>query len=459
MEYIKEDKSGRFIAYHGSAKEFDKFDISRVGSGMDIKKFGFGLYFAENKETALYYAKELSIGSDKKTGFNLYKVELRGNYFDWEQEMPQFAYDSTIEELRDMGKDENADELVEDFESYGDLWSIRSLYEWLTYVVGGEREASEFLFNIGIDGVIGQSPIHEGDVYVAFNDENIKIINMVKVNDIEKLDEGFLTIRELEEMDNKEKSKYSGVRQKWLPQVSAPYTYIVKGLEDEGVDYRAVNIIPARLNAIQKVVDSKKVDDFINILKQKEGKQLPIFVTNNNEILDGVYRFLASYIHSPDQKIPCIKINRPANQASMILNKLQDKYDFENKHSGRMVNIKKYFPIKSNVKVEVYRENPISKESKSGNFFELKQRPEHKHKFVIEFDNLYEFPESEITNYELPTLSLAQKWAQGRDVTEMSLKYPDIPFQVFINRFVAQMAKNLGFDGIKYGDRFIQVVD
>lgn len=46
-------------AYHGSPHEFDQFDMSKVGTGEGAQAFGHGLYFAESKGTAGYYAKAL----------------------------------------------------------------------------------------------------------------------------------------------------------------------------------------------------------------------------------------------------------------------------------------------------------------------------------------------------------------------------------------------------------------
>lgn len=44
--------------YHGSPYEFDKFNMSKVGSGDGLNKYGYGLYFADNEDLANYYASE-----------------------------------------------------------------------------------------------------------------------------------------------------------------------------------------------------------------------------------------------------------------------------------------------------------------------------------------------------------------------------------------------------------------
>jgi hypothetical protein len=42
-------------AYHGSPHDFDRFDISKIGTGEGAQAYGHGLYFAENPKTAQSY--------------------------------------------------------------------------------------------------------------------------------------------------------------------------------------------------------------------------------------------------------------------------------------------------------------------------------------------------------------------------------------------------------------------
>ena len=42
-------------AYHGSPYDFDKFDISKIGTGEGAQAYGHGLYFAGNPGTAGSY--------------------------------------------------------------------------------------------------------------------------------------------------------------------------------------------------------------------------------------------------------------------------------------------------------------------------------------------------------------------------------------------------------------------
>jgi conjugative element/phage-associated large polyvalent protein len=46
--------------YHGSPHIFDKFELQKIGSGEGAQAYGWGLYFASNKEVAKYYRDALS---------------------------------------------------------------------------------------------------------------------------------------------------------------------------------------------------------------------------------------------------------------------------------------------------------------------------------------------------------------------------------------------------------------
>jgi len=50
------------MAWHGTPHEFDKFDISKIGSGEGAQAYGHGLYFSSQKDIAEWYRKNLSSG-------------------------------------------------------------------------------------------------------------------------------------------------------------------------------------------------------------------------------------------------------------------------------------------------------------------------------------------------------------------------------------------------------------
>lgn len=53
-------KQAGAIVYHGSPHKFDKFDMSKIGTGEGAQAYGHGLYFAESPAVATDYATKLS---------------------------------------------------------------------------------------------------------------------------------------------------------------------------------------------------------------------------------------------------------------------------------------------------------------------------------------------------------------------------------------------------------------
>jgi len=49
--------------YHGSPHKFDKFDMSKIGTGEGAQAYGHGLYFAESPEVAVAYRNKLATDS------------------------------------------------------------------------------------------------------------------------------------------------------------------------------------------------------------------------------------------------------------------------------------------------------------------------------------------------------------------------------------------------------------
>jgi hypothetical protein len=55
-------------AYHGSPHDFDKFDMSKIGTGEGAQAYGHGLYFAESEGVAKMYRDQLSATRNLNVG-------------------------------------------------------------------------------------------------------------------------------------------------------------------------------------------------------------------------------------------------------------------------------------------------------------------------------------------------------------------------------------------------------
>lgn len=131
--------------WHGSDRNFDKFDIDKVGSGDGKSLGGWGIYFSDSREVSERYFTS--------NGF-VDEYELRtGKYFDLDDQVSEYGM---IRGLENMGIDEDEIEefqtdYIEQSQNYGDVTN-KQAYEWLSFVLGGEKEASQFLKSLGYIG-------------------------------------------------------------------------------------------------------------------------------------------------------------------------------------------------------------------------------------------------------------------------------------------------------------------
>lgn len=67
-------------AYHGSPHDFDKFDISKIGTGEGAQAYGHGLYFAENPAVAEAYRDALTkMGQNSPQGIAAFHLRDAGS--------------------------------------------------------------------------------------------------------------------------------------------------------------------------------------------------------------------------------------------------------------------------------------------------------------------------------------------------------------------------------------------
>lgn len=181
----REEMQGYYqTAFHGSPHKFEKFDLGSVGTGTGIQAHGWGLYFAFSKNTAKRYRDRLKGRRDTYTvEGSLVEVEIPENDVLLDEnksieKQPPKVCEIIKAELERIGGSAN---------------SGRSFYKELMFEMkrrGAEnpaRAASEHLNKLGIKGIKYVGMV-DGESYVIFDDQAIKIINSYnqKVNNDKK---------------------------------------------------------------------------------------------------------------------------------------------------------------------------------------------------------------------------------------------------------------------------------
>jgi len=68
------------IAYHGSPHSFDRFDMSKIGTGEGAQAYGHGLYFAENEAVAKEYRDRLLANKGEAQGLRVGNTPVEDLY-------------------------------------------------------------------------------------------------------------------------------------------------------------------------------------------------------------------------------------------------------------------------------------------------------------------------------------------------------------------------------------------
>jgi len=251
------------------------------------------------------------------------------------------------------------------------------------------------------------------------------------------------------------------VKQNWLPQVTADYNYLYKNLDANNVGYKIDAFNP---HDLKPLTDNVNIDN-VRGIKDTIINSQPIdyiIISKDNEVLDGHDRLFGFQSTPEVNKIFCVKIYADKHDAARILNKIQDKYNWENNldadYNIKSDDIQEDVEDPKNAKsLTLYSSKPFAPNNKVGNLLIDKMKPEFKHAYQFEFENLYEMDDSECGDN--PIESLGKKWFGDYDNFKMEAARAVLAFENYVMKRIYQEALNKGYDGIKYGTKFVQTID
>lgn len=189
---LKEIVQTDMTLYHGTPHDFIRFQTKNIGTGEGSQCFGYGLYFTENKSVAEFYANMLK----RPLGY-VYTVSVKnGEFFEWYKRLDNTFKANFINKMHELGYNEmpykrmlEAGKIktyslpVEEAADY--FPNGKFFYENMSLLLGGQKEASAFLYQLGFAGIkypVGSflkdkiSDVY-GYNYVIFNGDTVKIID------------------------------------------------------------------------------------------------------------------------------------------------------------------------------------------------------------------------------------------------------------------------------------------
>jgi len=131
--------------WHGSTKKFDQFDISMVGTGDNSSLGGWGIYFSDNKAVSMRYFLP-------KGQIRQYRLRS-GEYFDLDNSVEEGETQRMLIALQRLKiSNKNLQEFEENYVHTDYPPTNKNLYDWLSYELKSEKNASMFLNKLGYIG-------------------------------------------------------------------------------------------------------------------------------------------------------------------------------------------------------------------------------------------------------------------------------------------------------------------
>ncbi|MFW5847677.1 MAG: hypothetical protein ACOCVF_02045 [bacterium] len=171
-EEINKQLNELLDVYHGTDAFFHEFNLDKIGSGDGRGLGGWGIYFSDDPDVSKQYITNKS--RVKKFGLK------HGKFFDLDDYLSSGTGNIILNGLKSIStvSDEDILEFQEDFVNYSDDTSNKQALEWLTYVLGGEKQVSMFLRKLGYDGNMFKDKTNpEATNYVIYNTDVIKYLD------------------------------------------------------------------------------------------------------------------------------------------------------------------------------------------------------------------------------------------------------------------------------------------
>lgn len=172
-------------AFHGSPHDFDRFDMSRIGTGEGAQAFGHGLYFAENELTAQAYRRQLAgperywlNGKELPESANPFAInqyaqmKMDGDRAGLAAEEKRLA--ASVQALQEQIAANNYDNFVFREVDQLDLRTVQDLLAILKQIVEGKvtRDLPGKLYEVEID--VEPEQLLDWDLPLSKQDEKIK---------------------------------------------------------------------------------------------------------------------------------------------------------------------------------------------------------------------------------------------------------------------------------------------
>lgn len=256
----------------------------------------------------------------------------------------------------------------------------------------------------------------------------------------------------------------------YLPQLTIPFSIAVEKLGENGVECEYDMVSPEDLDPVQGITFS----DFMT--HDLDDSESYVWIGNDNKIIDGHHRWNKA-LSTSKPTINVIRVGLNSRDASRALNRVQDIYEYDEKIKSEtdvvgydeneeeivydfLEELERVDLIdedkRNTTKIIAYRKDDINENSVIGNFFTLTPSDDFQ-KYEIDFDNLLVVDDMgvQFLNSQNPIDVLVKVWFPTVNFEEKSKQY-NTTSQNLKTKAIAEKAKKMGYDGIRYNNNLIQ---
>ena len=177
--------SDSIIAWHGSPHSFDRFNIKHIDRGEGAQTYGWGLYFAEEKSVAEFYAG-LTSKEQGKVG-QIYKTEIPNSEYllDWDKQLNEQS--QVVKDA--LTSDPFLDSLFNSDAKRQAGIKFTELAPWetrLSYL--GSDLYDSLSVHFGQDKMMGKTPLEWGPIHIKNDKAASEYLNSIGIKGTKYLD-------------------------------------------------------------------------------------------------------------------------------------------------------------------------------------------------------------------------------------------------------------------------------
>lgn len=196
----------------------------------------------------------------------------------------------------------------------------------------------------------------------------------------------------------------------------------------------------------------------------------PVLVSQDFRPLDqGGARQVAA-LQTTGGVVTCLLVHLPTQEAIALLNQLQERGEVDRQVSEgepvvlpHALDAAEMGPVVGDwnsgpASLSLYGRMPAEQGARVGDLYHTERLGYHQHGFKVDFDNLLNVPAHLVTDDRTPASVVYEAWNEGGDLARAA-RNVSLNREDYLRQAVIRQARQKGYDGIRYGEEWVQLID